>query len=156
MAKSITSFSFSRSKVALITMPNSSPMSIRQARRLLDLNGSTRTCLSKEEISQAFLRAAKKHHPDRHHSPEAMPCAERFRQALDAKELLLRHYCGGRRAAARNYTRRNGFAPGFPTRTMRVLTLKQNLMLRGIVLTAITIGTLYDEWSRKGRKSSRN
>jgi hypothetical protein len=132
-------------------MSKHSPLSLWQARRLLDLD-DTKLELTKVQIQQAFIKAAKTHHPDRRFNHDATPCAERFQRALEAKELLLSYYCDKKKRSPFPYRRRrhDGFAPGFPTRKLRVLTLKQNLILRGLVLTTITFGTLYDEWSRKG------
>lgn len=133
-----------------------STISIRQARRLLHLD-DCKASLTKSEIQQAFIRAAKLHHPDRRHIHEAIPSAQRFQQALEAKEVLLSHYCSSRRNRGVNPRYgHSGFEQGFPTRKLRILTLRQNLMLRGFVLTAITFGTLYDEWNRRSRRDSSN
>lgn len=128
-----------------------SRLSVRQARLLLHLENH-KSSLTKSQIQQAFVRAAKMHHPDRRHSHDATPCAERFQRALEAKEVLLAHHCGGRRTTGVYSRSQGGF--GFPTHRLRILTLRQNLLLRGIVLTTITFGVMYDEWSRKQRKVS--
>ena len=139
------------------TMMGPSSASVRQARLLLGLNDQ-RSTLTKSQIQQAFVRSAQKFHPDRRHNHDATPCAKRFQQSLEAKEVLLFHYCGSRRTTGVHpyYQQANGYAKGygFPTRNLRILSLKQNLILRGIILTTITFGTLYDEWNRKKRNAS--
>ena len=42
---------------------------------------------------------------------------------------------------------------GFPYRTLRVLTVKQNFMLRGSVMLILTFGTLYEELTKEKKKT---
>lgn len=130
-------------------MDPTSNLSVREACHRLGLDDE-RSTLNKAVIQAAFVRAAKVHHPDGRFHHAAVPCPQRFQQALEAKELLISYYCGGRNTRVKSlYQRHSGFAQGFPHRRLRVLTLKQNLTLRGVVLTMITFGVLYDEWSRQ-------
>jgi hypothetical protein len=126
-------------------MGSASTLSVRQARLILGLDDKEPT-LDKYEIQKAFVRVAKTHHPDWRHHNDAIPCPRRFQQAIEAKEILLSHHCARRSSGV--HKPHSGFAQGFPTRKLRVLTLRQNLALRGVVLTTITFGVLYDEWSR--------
>lgn len=154
--------------------------SLREAHRLLDLHivsdgnnqinsDNATSTLSKSEIQLAFLRAARRYHPDGRHRPNAVPSAEQFRRCYEARRLLLAHHCGifprqdvgrggGGSAGGRsshyyyNYNRSNTSTTGgggFPFRTLRLLTPKQNLMLRGTVFAVLAVGTSYDDWTRK-------
>lgn len=134
-------------------MDPTSTLSVRQARLCLGLDDQKST-LNKAEIQAAFVRAAKAHHPDGRHHHDAIPCPRRFQQAREAKDVLLSYYCSGRNTRVHSrYQHHYGFAQGFPTRKLRVLTLRQNLTLRGVVMTTVTFGVLYDDWSRKKKQT---
>ena len=45
------------------------------------------------------------------------------------------------------------FAEGFPYRTLRILTLKQNLALRGAVGMFLAVGMAYDYSMKKYQKA---
>lgn len=150
-----------------MTMPRSSSttVSVPQARVLLGILDD-RPPPSRDLIQKSFLQAAKMHHPDTVHNPNARPCSVTFRRCLEARSVLLDHYhgmaggCGGdERRHPASHGRHNGanntrrrFGQGFPFRTLRVLSLKQNLALRGTVMVLLTIGTAYDEWGRYARR----
>jgi len=158
-------------------MPKSSSttVTVPQARALLGIVDDTSRRPppppSRDLIQKSFLRAAKMHHPDTVHNPNARPCSVTFRRCLEARSVLLNHYHGmaGRCGAARrgnddghpasSYRRhdrtnnsKRKFGQGFPFQTLRVLSLRQNLALRGTVMVLLTIGTAYDEWGRYARR----
>lgn len=144
--------------------PNSS-LTLSRAHRLLALDHalSRRTnapSLTKLEIQQAFVRAAQLYHPDSRHNADAHPCATTFQECHEAREMLLAHYTGSQSTRHKSPRYQNhysqssssserNFAQGFPYRTMRVLTLKQNLALRGAVMMVISVGSLYENWQRR-------
>jgi len=119
--------------------------------------------LTRSEIQSAFLRAARRHHPDGKHRSDAAPSVELFRRCHEARRLLLAHHCGifprdhgGARSSHYYYDYRRGSAAtkgaggGFPFRTLRLLTPKQNFALRGGVFLVLAVGSVYDDWTRKG------
>jgi len=137
----------------------------------LTLNSSdnnTNDNLTKSDIQSAFLEAARRYHPDSQHRPNAKPSAERFRRCYEARSLLFAHHCGiiprshhgtGARSAHYYYNYRHRrsnnagmMGRGFPFRTLKLLTPKQNIILRGSVFTVLAFGTMYDDWSRKGKR----
>jgi len=161
--------------------------SLREAHRLLDLptrnssptgiivnnnninnsDGIDTSKLSKSEIQLAFLRTARRYHPDGQHRPNARPSAEQFRRCYEARRLLLAHHCGifprqdvGSGGSGRsshyyyNYRHSNTATGGggFPFRTLKLLTPKQNIMLRGAVFAVLAAGTSYDDWTRKAER----
>lgn len=109
-------------------------------------------------IQQSFREAARIYHPDSRYRPNARPCSATFRRCHEARNVLLEHYHGtrspigghsnnnnnNRRPTARRTT--SARPRGFPYRTLRVLTVKQNLALRGSVMLVLTLGTLYEEY----------
>ena len=121
---------------------------------------------SREHIQNQFLVAAKMHHPDARHNSSSRPCAATFARCMEARAVLLKYYYGvGSREGAtyrpggqsyhnakRNKARRSNVGRGFPYQTLRVLSLKQNLALRGAVMTVLTVGTLYEEWNGGNRE----
>ena len=134
-------------------MSASKALSLYKARQLLGLESTSP--LTKENIQYAFVRAAKKYHPDRRHN---QPCAVKFRECHQARRLLLDHYCYNGTASAGsasiNYNKKKQAwyeptdprAHGFPYTTLRVLTLKQNLALRGIVMLTLAVGAICDKY----------
>ena len=111
---------------------------------------------SPDHIQQSFREAACIYHPDSRHRPNARPCSATIRRCHEARDELLEHYHGtrskspigghsssNRRSTARRTT--SARPRGFPYRTLRVLTVKQNLALRGSVMLVLTLGTLYEE-----------
>ena len=146
--------------------------SIIDAKRLLEIQQDILRP-SKEDIQKAFAQAARKYHPDGRHHLNAQPCAIQFRQCVQARDLLLHHYYGP--SPSRPYTRpppssgnnqyhhyrynnntyasssgthNDYFAKGFPFQTLRLLTLKQKLVIRGAIMVLVSAGALYDKWVR--------
>lgn len=167
--------------------------SIYEARRLLGIpNDPIRPSPTKEEIEIAFRNSAKKYHPDSISSTtQVQPCAIKFRQCIQARELLLEHHSsthqrggGGkgqqqqqqashhsrnknhshyhrhehynRYQQQRHRNQKDYFGKGFPFQTLRLLTLKQKLMIRGSIMIMISLGALYDRWLRKQIQIQRN
>lgn len=146
---------------------------VPQALEALGLSHRTPPPPSKELIQEHFAMAAKKYHPDAKHSPSAQPCAIRFREACEAQTLLLQYYHEGpmairhfqqdlRRRQAhqrprstsqfRQDTANRRFAQGFPHQTLQVLTLKQNLAIRGTIGLCLILGMLSDFVSKTRQK----
>mmetsp|Transcript_2454 Transcript_2454/g.3866 ORF Transcript_2454/g.3866 Transcript_2454/m.3866 type:complete len:136 (-) Transcript_2454:105-512(-) len=85
-----------------------------------------------------------------------------FRECLEAREILLKQHKYGfyhpiRRATMGTYYNSSSlsspfFASGFPTKTLRALTLKKNLALRGIVMLSLTFLAVYEEFTSSSRK----
>ena len=71
-------------------------MSVLQAHKHLGLFPGR---INKEQIQQAYRSAAKRYHPDST-AADSAPCAVRFRQCSDAKDVLLKYYLGGGRRTA--------------------------------------------------------
>mmetsp|Transcript_49644 Transcript_49644/g.74922 ORF Transcript_49644/g.74922 Transcript_49644/m.74922 type:complete len:176 (+) Transcript_49644:120-647(+) len=144
-------------------------ISAHRARLLLQLYQRNPT---RGEIQDAFLRAAKKYHPDKRHpsnknvasstSPSSSSSAVTFRECLEAREILLKqqkhgfHHSIRRATTGTHYNSSSSsssfFASGFPTKTLRVLTLKQNLALRGMVMLSLTFLAVYEEYASSSRK----
>ena len=134
----------------------STSVTLPQARVLLNiLHGHPPP--SPDHIQQSFREAARIYHPDSRYRPNARPCSATFRRCHEARNVLLEHYHGtrskspnsghsnnNRRSTARRTT--SARPRGFPYRTLRVLTVKQNLALRGSVMLVLTLGTLYEEY----------
>eukprot|EP00978_Attheya_sp_CCMP212_P029950 scaffold108475_cov39-Attheya_sp.AAC.1 len=138
-------------------------MSLHRARQLLDL--SEGPAVTKEKIQYAFVRAAQQYHPDSRHNDQATPCAKMFQDCHEARKLLLAHYCGNTKNDASRirpqyYHKPNRqpppFSTGFPFRSLRILTAKQNIALRGIVMVVLTVGTFYDDWRRNKTRLTNN
>ena len=150
------------------------PLSLKEAHRLLKLsnldngntdgNNNTNDNLTKSDIQSAFLEAARHYHPDSQHRPNAKPSAEQFRRCYEARSLLLAHHCGiiprshhGAGARSAHYYRHRrsnnaGMMSGFPFRTLRLLTPKQNIILRGSVFMVLAFVIMYDDYSRKSNR----
>ena len=128
-------------------------LSLAEARRWLNLDPEE--SLSKQQIQNAFARAAQTYHPDSRHRPGARPCAIAFRKCNEARQLLFANPYPVRplvdSSSNRRRRRNTGWvgSHGFPTRKLRILTLKQNIMLRGFVMWSIAAGVLYEEWARE-------
>ena len=115
-------------------------------------------------IQQSFREAARIYHPDSRHRADARPCSTTFQRCHEARQVLLDHYHGnggrlssdgGYRYKDSNTTHSNSARPrGFPYRTLRVLTVKQNLMLRGSVMLILTFGTLYEEFTKNKNETA--
>jgi DnaJ-class molecular chaperone len=65
---------------------------IDEARKLLGLDQEA----SLEDIRKAFHTLSLKYHPDRCREQDKQSCEERFKQIVEAKDLLLK-YCAGYR-----------------------------------------------------------
>mmetsp|Transcript_11519 Transcript_11519/g.13141 ORF Transcript_11519/g.13141 Transcript_11519/m.13141 type:complete len:176 (+) Transcript_11519:44-571(+) len=152
--------------------------SLQQARKLLGIQANDIT-LTKSCIRNAFIVSAKLHHPDARHISAANPCALKFNRCKEARDLLLFHHCHiGKRVNINYHTtsssdnlryqrqrqqeevwreKRSGndrWFGGFPSRPMRLFSVKVDLFLRSIVLSVVIFGTLYDEWYGQKRISS--
>ena len=125
----------------------STSVTLPQARVLLNILHD-KPKPSPDHIQQSFREAARIYHPDSRYRPNARPCSATFRRCHEARNVLLEHYHGhsnnNRRSTARPTT--SARPRGFPYRTLRVLTVKQNLALRGSVMLVLTLGTLYEEY----------
>mmetsp|Transcript_34179 Transcript_34179/g.39602 ORF Transcript_34179/g.39602 Transcript_34179/m.39602 type:complete len:190 (+) Transcript_34179:31-600(+) len=154
--------------------PFSLAASLQQARKLLGLvadeNPLTKSC-----IQNAYIRGAKLHHPDARHgsSDKASKIhgAIQFNRCKEARDLLLFHHCHiGKRInltyrkpttsdseSARYHQQqeqlrrheqssKKGWFAGFPSRQMRLFSLKANFFLRSVVISVTIFGTLYSEW----------
>jgi DnaJ domain len=129
-------------------------MSVYRARQLLQLEDTGTSPLRKSQIQKAYVNAAKKYHPDSRHGE---PCAVKFRECHEAKRLLMDHYgknhsyndlhrTGTNRSKKRPwYKPTDPRAHGFPHTTLRVLTLQQNLALRGMVMVGLIVGAICDK-----------
>uniref|UniRef100_A0A7S4HHW5 J domain-containing protein n=1 Tax=Odontella aurita TaxID=265563 RepID=A0A7S4HHW5_9STRA len=156
-----------------------SPLSPLEARRILGLDDSSSDgrlrFLDRVEIQRAYLAAARRHHPDARNVSGSRPCAFTFRRCHEAREALLAQHCGVRASVHYRGAKNAGFGRkggrsggngggwgfdgigrGFPHRTLRILTLRQNLALRGVVLTLVTVGTLYDYWTKRNHARRRS
>ena len=157
--------------------------SVYEARRLLGIPNDQIRPPTKEEIDNAFRNAAKKYHPDSVSSTtQVQPCAIKFRQCLQARDILLDYQSshqpgrGGREGRQQQYgshpshnkshshyrrhhnqyqhhhhhhrNQKDYFGKGFPFQTLRLLTLKQKLMIRGSIMVVVSLGALYDRWLR--------
>lgn len=138
------------SKIIMIMKPT--PSHIKQAHKLLHLtiNSSKSAPTTKEEIQRAYHQQAQIFHPDSQHP---LRCPARFRECHDARQVLLDYYSRARKQRA--MTTNGRYAPGFPSRTLRVLTVRQNLTLRLIVMTVVTLGVLYDDYFNKSERRER-
>eukprot|EP00536_Pseudo-nitzschia_multiseries_P015138 jgi/Psemu1/291847/fgenesh1_pg.828_\ len=141
--------------------------------------GRGRNRPSREDIERAFRTAAKKYHPDRQHD---LPDALRFRQCLEARNLLLDRFhrnggvgqhAGGRAQRARpeyeppqppraryrphgyaSYTTGDGvFAKGFPFQTLHLLTTRSKIIVKGATGILILGLGMYDGYRRHQNKS---
>ena len=137
-----------------------SPMTLSEARVLLSIL-QDKPPPSSNHIQASFRQAARIYHPDSRHRPDARPCSVTFRRCHEARRVLLDHYHGGGigigggmyGSKASGSTHSKSARPkGFPYRTLRVLTVKQNLMLRGTVMLVLTFGTLYEEFTKEKKK----
>ena len=138
---------------------SSSPVTLSQARVLLNILHD-KPPPSPDYIQQSFREAARIYHPDSQHRPDARPCSTTFRRCHEARKVLMEHYhgtgngFGSFSSRTPNSSASTSTRPrGFPYRTLRVLTVKQNLMLRGSVMLILTFGTLYEEFT-KGKKKT--
>ena len=138
---------------------SSSPVTLSQARVLLNILHD-KPPPSPDYIQQSFREAARIYHPDSQHRPDARPCSTTFRRCHEARKVLMEHYHGSGNGFVSGSSRTPNTAAstsarprGFPYRTLRVLTVKQNLMLRGSVMLILTFGTLYEELT-KGKKKT--
>ena len=140
---------------------SSSPLTLSQARVLLNIL-HYKPPPSPGYIQQSFREAARIYHPDSRHRPDARPCSTTFRRCHEARKVLMEHYHGtGNGFGSDGFSRRTpnkaastSFRPrGFPYRTLRVLTVKQNFMLRGSVMLILTFGTLYEELTKEKKKT---
>ena len=134
-------------------MPATS-VSLRQALHLLNFQNYKGEPPSRRKIQQNFVAAAKRLHPDARHDLRAAPCAESFRQCHEARAVLLEHYHGiHRKGGTRKWKPRAeqwsaaaaAAAQGFPYNTLRILSLKQSLALRGMVAGLLIIGLACDK-----------
>lgn len=122
--------------------------SILEARRVLGFN-HTYHMLTKYQIHSAYVRSVKRYHPDGRHRPGASPCVIAFRKCCEAREILLAAQRFDLKSNSCGRKRRIGEGRGgFPFRTLRVLSMKQNLALRGLVMVTLAFGTIYDDWNK--------
>lgn len=154
------------SQSALAHRPQSS-WNVPAALTVLELTAVVPPPPSKDVIQQSFNKAAKRYHPDAKHNAESQPCPIKFRQVCEARDYLLDHYYDGPYATSHlrrdlhRYHRRPSpargargtaastaptrkFAQGFPTQTLQVLTLRQNLAIRGTIGASILLLVAYD------------
>ena len=134
-------------------MNSSKALSLYKARKLLGLESTSP--LTKARIQEAFVEAAKLYHPDSRHK---QPCAVKFRECHQPRRLSLDHYCSGGQSRPTTSTTNNATANkpwykpsdprkhGFPYTTLRVLTLRQNLALRGMVMLTLAVGAICDKY----------
>lgn len=136
---------------------------IYEARSILGLNDDDGDGpLTKSRVQNAYVRAALRHHPDivagKNRSGVARPCASAFRKCCEAREILLAaqrwdtivDHGPTRRRRNVYYNHRAGKFP-----SLRFLTWRQNLALRGIVAVTLTVGCVWDDYSRKsGRETA--
>ena len=126
-------------------------MALYRARKLLKLEDVSP--LTKLKIQEAFVCAAKEYHPDSRHK---QPCARKFRECHEARRLLVDHYSSHTNvdfsaASDNGPSQKPWYKPsdprdhGFPHTTLRVLTLKQNLALRGFVMATLALGAFCDK-----------
>mmetsp|Transcript_11984 Transcript_11984/g.19874 ORF Transcript_11984/g.19874 Transcript_11984/m.19874 type:complete len:154 (+) Transcript_11984:76-537(+) len=137
------------------------PYKVQQAHNLLKLDMHVPTTTTKKDIQHAFRERAQIYHPDSQHP---LRCPTRFRECHDARGVLLDYYYhnNGRQRrqqsssntyhhgagrSDRSFYARDGFAPSSSRTRMRILTVRQNLTLRAIVMTALTVGTFYSDYS---------
>lgn len=141
---------------------SNSLVSLSQARILLNILHD-KPPPSPDYIQQSFREAARIYHPDSRHRPDARPCSTTFRRCHEARKVLMEHYhgtgkgfgSGGFSRRTSNTASRTSIRPrGFPYRTLRLLTVKQNLMLRGSIMLMLTLGTLYEEFTKEQKKTA--
>jgi 6-pyruvoyl-tetrahydropterin synthase len=155
-----------QNNISTMVRPFQPLTSIYDAKRLLSVSSEDDSLRpTKENIQKAFVRSALKYHPDSRHRRDAQPCAVKFRRCVHARDLLLHHYVGPSRSRPVNpssfYTNNNTntnkqhagahrdhFAKGFPFQTLRLLTLKQKLAIRGTIVALVSALALYDKWVR--------
>lgn len=138
-------------------------MNNHDARRILKLEEGN-VPLTKNEIHAAFLRSAMQYHPDRKFSEvdtAATPDATKFKECLQAKELLLAQpYVTWQTDKSKQRWRRNNqqnfrhnsssiFANGFPTKTLRPnMSLRSNIAIRAFTIVFLSLGVAYTEWTK--------
>ena len=160
--------------------PPPTAMTPRQARDLLGLSPIPAEP-SRDDIRRRYVEMARRYHPDMVHRAGSAPDPARFRACSEARDVLLllgryRHGNGGGgggdgptaagaagRGTGTGTGQRTGrgawpgqrtgrFGEGFPHRTLRLLTVGQNLALRGLVLASLTAGVLGEDLLRcRGR-----
>lgn len=140
------------------------PFEVQQALKRLKVSINSTT--TKEEIQQAYRERAQTYHPDSHHP---LRCPTQFRECHDARRILLEYYGkqGNRSKHQQQYSWRSGgagagrpsasrYESGFPTKKLRILTVRQNLTLRATIMTVLTVGTLYQDYSTKKNRRGVN
>lgn len=142
-------------------------MNNHDARRILKLEEGN-VPLTKNEIHAAFLRSAMQYHPDRKFAEvdtAATPDATKFKECLQAKELLLAqpHVKWQTENSQQRWRRNNQqnfrhnsnsiFANGFPTKTLRPnMSLRSNIAIRAFTIVFLSLGVAYTEWTSLQQK----
>ena len=122
-------------------------LSIERAHQLLGLQ--PRTFLPKQEIHEAYRRAAKKYHPDARY-PDSTPCAMSFRHCQDALEALMKYYYGNPGIQMRKHARRRQAPPVDLSPAIHHMKYRKYTMgLKAAVLLAVACEGVLDSFKKK-------